>query len=61
MSFGGKEEVAEMTVVAMSLPRWRQRERVVDSMMRVGGGGRGRVDDGGGNVVAQGRAVGQSR
>jgi hypothetical protein len=49
-----------MAPALMSL-RWRQQERVVDSAMRVGGGGGGCVDDGDGNVVSRGQAVGQSQ
>ena len=37
LSFGGEDEVAAMTATAMS-SRWLQRERAVDSTMRVGGG-----------------------
>ena len=39
LSFGGEEEVAAMTATAMAL-RWLQRERAVDSAMRVDGGRR---------------------
>ena len=40
-SFGNEEEVAAMTATAMS-SCWLQRQRAVDSMMRVGWGTRRR-------------------
>jgi len=68
LSFGDEEEVAAKTVVAMSSRWWRQCHRAGDNESRRWAARRGwaegrggHIDDGGGNVVTRGQAVGLSR